>query len=303
MEQKSGKWNLGLKKSRKGILEKINKVFSGRSKIDDSVLEDLEEALIEADVGTDVSLEIVEQAEKVLSARDVTQDDIKQIIKSEIAKIVNIPYQKLVLNAGPEVILVAGVNGTGKTTTIGKLAAIYKKEGKKVLLAGADTFRAAAAEQLHQWAKRTGADVILQKQGADPASVAFDSIEAGISRGVDVVIIDTAGRLQNKVNLMEELRKIHRVIQKKIPDAPHEVLLVIDATTGQNGLLQAKIFTEAVGVTGIVLTKLDGTAKGGIVVAICKALNIPVKWVGLGEGVEDLVKFDPEVYAEELLGD
>jgi len=300
MTVREDKFSAGLSRTRKGVIGKLTQMFSGRPRLDDALLDDLEEILIQADVGVDVSVQITDEIRKSSSGREVSMDDLKTLLKEKIVKAVSIRSNNMYEHAKPYVILVTGVNGSGKTTTIGKLAGIYKKAGKRVLLAGADTFRAAASEQLSEWGKRTGADVILQKQGADPASVAYDALEAAAARGVDVVLIDTAGRLQNKINLMEELRKIHRVIEKKMPGAPHEVLLVIDATTGQNGLKQAKIFTEAVGVTGIALTKLDGTAKGGIVVAICSQLGIPVVWAGLGEGIDDLVEFDGQEFVDGL---
>ena len=294
------KFSAGLSRTRKGIFGKLTQMFSGKSRIDNTLLEDLEEALIEADVGVDLSLKIVDELKNSLSGREIKPDDVKNILEEKIVEAVSINNKDISVHEKPHVILVTGVNGSGKTTTIGKLAHIYKKEGKKVLLAGADTFRAAAAEQLAEWSRRTNADIIFQKHGADPASVAYDALEAASARGVDLVLIDTAGRLQNKVNLMEELRKIQRVINKRMPGAPHEVLLVLDATTGQNGLVQAKIFTEAVGVTGIVLTKLDGTARGGIVISICTNLGIPIVWAGLGESIDDLVKFDGPLFVDGL---
>jgi len=301
---KESLWKRGLSRSRKGLAGRLAAVFSGKTRIDESLLDTIEEILVEADVGVDAAMDIMEHVEEQCAGRAVTATEVRQVVRQCVIDMVSAVQQSGAGPVpGPRIILVAGVNGSGKTTTIGKLAGMYKKQGKRVLLAAADTFRAAASEQLGMWAKRTGSDIVLQKPGADPASVAYDAIEAGLSRGVDVILIDTAGRLQNKVNLMEELRKIHRVIQKKVPDAPHEVLLVIDATTGQNGLSQARIFTEATGITGIVLTKLDGTARGGIVVAICRELGIPVVYAGLGEGMEDLAPFDAQVFAQGLVGE
>ncbi len=296
-------WKQGLGKTRTGLFGRIKQIFSGIHQINEELLESLEETLIETDMGVDTAMELVE---KVRSARwDGHEDMHKQIrlfLKNELVKYFDASENTGASSKGkPHVILVTGVNGTGKTTTIGKLAYQFRKEGLKVILAGADTFRAAAGEQLEIWGKRSNADVIRQPTGADPASVAYDALDAAISRNADVLLVDTAGRLQNKVNLMEELKKINRVIQKRMATAPHEVILVLDAATGQNAVSQAAIFTEAVGVTQIALTKLDGTARGGVVLAIQRQLGIPVRWVGLGEGIEDLKPFEPQAFVEALL--
>ena len=297
------KWERGLGKTRKGLWGRITQIFKGKDQLDEDLLEELEQILIEGDVGVDTSLRIVEDLrENAKQEGNWTEDHVRDLLKQEIVRSIQDPKFSLSLEEKPYVILVVGVNGTGKTTTIGKLAHRFKQEGKKVLLAGADTFRAAAAEQLTIWAQRVGADIIKQPTGADPASVAYDALDAALSRGVDVLLVDTAGRLHTKVNLMEELKKILRVLKKCMPSAPHEVLLVLDATTGQNGLSQAKLFSDAVRVNGIVLTKLDGTARGGIVIAINKTLGLSVKWVGLGEGIDDLVPFDAHAFADGMFG-
>ena len=298
-------WERGLGKTRRGFLNRISQVFKDKDRIDDSLLEDIEELLIEGDVGVETTLHIIEKVKEEISERGGgIGERFRSLLKENTLELIrgDERSQSIKLIEKPHVILVAGVNGTGKTTTIGKLAYRFRQEGKRVLLAGADTFRAAAGEQLDVWGKRAGVDVVRQCMGADPAAVAFDALNAAVSRNVDVLIIDTAGRLHTKVNLMEELKKISRVIKKKMSSAPHEVILILDATTGQNGLSQARIFTEAVSVTGIVLTKLDGTARGGIVVAINQTLGIPVKWVGIGEGLDDLVEFNAEVFVESMFG-
>ena len=295
------KWENGLGKTRKGIWGRITRVFQEK-KISETLLEDLEQILIEGDVGVDTSLELIEHLrERTGRQNPLTEAEIRDYLKEEIRKNIDEAGQ-IKMEAAPHVILVVGVNGTGKTTTIGKLAMRFRREGKKVLLAAADTFRAAAAEQLAVWAKRAGVDLIQQSTGADAASVAYDALDAAIARGIDVLLIDTAGRLHTRVNLMEELKKIHRVIAKRLSSAPHEVLLVLDATTGQNGLHQARLFAEAVGVNGIVLTKLDGTARGGIVIAINRTLGISVKWVGVGEGIDDLLPFEAGSFVDGMFG-
>lgn len=301
----SGKWEKGLAKTRKGILGRISDVIKGRERIDEELLDKLEEILIEGDVGVETTLHIFEKVREELSeGDDRLEERIRFLLKQEILNVVRVGGDQLLLSMRekPFVILVVGVNGTGKTTTIGKIAYRLRQQGMKVLLAGADTFRAAAGEQLMVWGRRAGVDVIMQQMGSDPASVAFDALDAAVARGVDVLIVDTAGRLHTKVNLMEELRKVHRVLRKRMEAAPHEVLLVLDATTGQNGLSQAGLFAESVGVTSIALTKLDGTARGGIVIAINQTLGIPVKWVGVGERLEDLMEFDAEAFVEGIFG-
>jgi len=277
----------GLAKTRKSLVERVETVLLNR-KIDETVLDEIEEILISSDVGAEAAGQIIVMLKDKVRAgiiKDVS--NVKTALQEEMSTMLGNP-QPLEISAKPHVILMIGVNGVGKTTTIGKLSSRFRSEGRSVLLAAGDTFRAAAVEQLEIWAQRTGASIIKHQSGSDPAAVAFDAVEAAKSRGSDVVIIDTAGRLHTKSQLMDELKKVDRVIKKAMPDAPHEKLLVIDATTGQNALRQAKIFNEAVGLTGIVLTKLDGTAKGGIIFAIQKEVNIPVKLIGIGEGVEDL---------------
>lgn len=295
----------GLTKTREGIVGKVTRLITARSKIDDVTLEEVEEILIGADVGLDVSTSIIDAIRKrVKEERYADTSELNNLLRDEIQKqFANgssdaDPFQLPL--AKPFVILVVGINGVGKTTTIGKLANNYVKAGKKVVIGSADTFRAAANEQLEVWAKRAGAEIIQQQRGSDPAAVAFDAVKSATASGADVVIIDTAGRLHTKVNLMEELKKIHRVIAKQNPAFPHEVLLVIDASTGQNGLQQAKLFSEASGVTGLVLTKLDGTAKGGIVLAISKDLKLPIKFIGVGEKIDDLQPFDGKAFVEAM---
>lgn len=298
------KWEKGLEKTRKGFLGRIAELFKGKETLDQGLFDDLEGILLEADVGSEYAARLIGEVRTELRKKaGAVPDDVRTLLKGKIVDALADPGVLPPADSPkPLVILVTGVNGTGKTTSIGKLAHRYREEGEKVLLAAADTFRAAAVEQLEIWARRAGADVIKQPHGADPAAVAFDALDAALARGVDVLIVDTAGRLHTKANLMEELKKIRRILGKKITGAPHEVLLVIDAVTGQNGLNQARLFQEAGGMTGIVLTKLDGTAKGGIVLAIRQALGIPVKWVGVGEGLDDLIPFDPQAFAEGMFG-
>jgi fused signal recognition particle receptor len=302
------KFKQGLTKTRDSFSGKVNDLVARYRKVDEDFFEELEEILIGADVGFDTVMELIEELKMEVKRRNIQETKEVQSVISE--KLVDI-YQgekeeSSELNIqkdGLTVILFVGVNGVGKTTTIGKLAHKLKKEGKSVLLAAGDTFRAGAIEQLEVWGDRVGVPVIKQAEGSDPAAVMFDAIRAAKSRNVDILICDTAGRLQNKVNLMKELEKVKRVIEKEVPGAPHEVLLALDATTGQNALIQAKTFKEATNVSGIVLTKLDGTAKGGIVLAIRNELGIPVKFVGLGEKMDDLQEFDPEKYVYGLFAD
>ncbi|MCF8070085.1 MAG: signal recognition particle-docking protein FtsY [Desulfobacterales bacterium] len=287
-------------KSRKKISGGIDTIFTGKHKLDNELLEDLEELLITSDIGVQTSLDIVSRIAKK-SSKINNAEQLSAALKEELLTF----FESLPENPGialrkPHVILVVGVNGVGKTTTIGKVAAGLTASGNKVLISAADTFRAAASEQLTIWAERAGAEIVKHRENADPAAVVFDSIEASMARDIDYVLIDTAGRLHTKVNLMEEIKKIKRTITKKIPDAPHEILLVLDATTGQNALSQAKLFNEALGITGMALTKLDGTAKGGIVLGICNEMNIPLRYIGIGEQVEDLVIFEPEKFVEAL---
>ncbi|MEX2015342.1 MAG: signal recognition particle-docking protein FtsY [Candidatus Hydrogenedentales bacterium] len=292
-----------LGKTREQFAGGVRRVFSGRTKIDDEVFDDLEELLIQADLGVDTTLEIVQDMRQKTRERKLQNPEaLIDLLKEEMTALLETGDHTINWDAvhKPHLTLIAGVNGSGKTTTAGKLAARLKREGKSVMLGAADTFRAAAVEQLTIWSERAGVPIIKHQEGADPASVAYDAVEAAISRNVDCLLIDTAGRLHTKVNLMEELKKIRRVVQKRHEDAPHEVLLVLDATTGQNGLQQAKLFTEALDVTGIVLTKLDGTAKGGIAVAIQKQLGIPIKYIGVGEGIDDLQPFDAKAFVDAL---
>ncbi|MFC5558027.1 signal recognition particle-docking protein FtsY [Ureibacillus thermophilus] len=303
------KFKMGLAKTRDTFTSKVNDLIARYRKVDEEFFEELEEILLQADVGFETVMELMDELRFEVQRKNM--NDTKGIYEIICEKLVEI-YEKgeegiSELNLQPEgeltVILFVGVNGVGKTTTIGKLAHRLKNQGKKVMLAAGDTFRAGAIEQLQIWGDRVGCEVIKQSEGSDPAAVIYDAINAAKKRGVDVLICDTAGRLQNKVNLMKELEKIHRVISREIPNAPHEVLLALDATTGQNALIQAQTFKEATNVTGIVLTKLDGTAKGGIVLAIRNKLNIPVKFVGLGEKIDDLQPFDPERYVYGLFAD
>jgi fused signal recognition particle receptor len=292
----------GLTKTRQFL--NIDDLFQGRKKIDDELIEDLEELLITADVGVQTTMDLIDRISHH-KANITDADQLRSLLKAEIQLMLKadlIPGQEALAltESTPHVIMVIGVNGVGKTTTIGKLAAHYSAENKKVLIAAADTFRAAAVEQAAIWAERSNADIVRHKDGSDPAAVAYDGVEAGLARGCDIVLIDTAGRLHTKINLMEELKKIKRSVDKKLPGAPHEILLVLDATTGQNALTQAKIFHEALNVTGIALTKLDGTAKGGIVLSICKSLNVPLMYIGVGEQINDLQAFDAEKFVDAL---
>lgn len=295
------KFKEGLAKTRNSFSEKVNDLVARYRKVDEDFFEELEEILIQADVGFETVMELVDELKMEVKRRNIQEpSEMQDVISEKLVEIYQDGEQALskmnIQEDGLTVILMVGVNGVGKTTTIGKLAYKYKQEGKKVLLAAGDTFRAGAIDQLEVWGERVGVEVIKQSEGSDPAAVMYDAAQAAKSRGVDILLCDTAGRLQNKVNLMKELEKVKRVIEREIPGAPHEVLLVLDATTGQNALVQAKTFKESTDVTGIVLTKLDGTAKGGIVLAIRKELKIPVKFVGLGEKMDDLQEFDPEQY-------
>ncbi|PYE52232.1 signal recognition particle-docking protein FtsY [Paenibacillus barcinonensis] len=293
----------GLEKTRKGLVEKVTDLVIRRKKIDEEFYEELEEILIGADVGVNTVMNLIEDLRVEVKKRRIEDAAELQPVLSEKLTDLLRGEQNNELKMNPDgitVILFVGVNGVGKTTTIGKLAHRFKQEGKKVIMAAGDTFRAGAIEQLEVWGQRAGVDVIKQQSGSDPAAVMFDAVQAAKQRGADVLLCDTAGRLQNKTNLMDELNKIYRVIQREIPSAPHEVLMVLDATTGQNALNQAKLFGEKSGVTGLVLTKLDGTAKGGIVVAIRQELDLPVKLVGLGEKIDDLQQFDSEQFVHAL---
>ena len=292
----------GLNKTRENLTNKIEKLVIGYADIDEDFLDELEETLIMADVGVQTTDKLMQAVRKGIKKKEInTPEDLKPFLAKEIAAILNNGEDTTRVAAeGPTVLLVIGVNGAGKTTTIGKLSAYYQEQGKSVMLAAADTFRAAAIDQLEVWGQRTGAQVIKHEEGSDPAAVAFDAVKAAKARGIDVLIIDTAGRLQTKSNLMQELEKINRVIGREIPGAPHETLLVLDATTGQNAISQAELFTKAAPISGVVLTKLDGTAKGGVVIGIKSQLSMPVKWIGVGEGVEDLRPFNADDFAKAL---
>ena len=292
----------GLTKTRDALSSTLGSVFSGFSEIDDDFYDELEECLILADLGVETATRAVEQLRKTVREQHLkTTEEAKSALKDILTAMLEVGSLELNVATKPSVILVIGVNGVGKTTTIGKIATQLVKEGKKVLLVAGDTFRAAAADQLEIWAERSGADIVRQHEGADPASVVYDGIQASRAREVDVIIVDTAGRLHNKANLMNELNKISRIINRELPEAAKEVLLVLDGTTGQNGLIQAKQFKEIAGVTAIALTKLDGTAKGGIVIAVSDALQIPVKFVGVGEKADDLMPFEPRSFVDALL--
>jgi fused signal recognition particle receptor len=297
----------GLEKTKQGFFSKITKAIAGKSTVDEEVLDNLEEALVGADVGIETTVALIDKlSERVKRNKYLNTSELNSIMQEELAGLLSDTPDGISKGFDlkgmpkPYVLLVVGVNGVGKTTTIGKLANQFKLAGKSVLLGAADTFRAAAVDQLTIWSERVGVPIVKQPMGSDPASVAFDSVQSGIARGADVIIIDTAGRLHNKAYLMEELSKIKRVIQKVIPDAPHEVLLVLDGSTGQNALEQAKHFTAATEVTGLAITKLDGTAKGGVVLAISHQMNIPVRYIGVGEKMEDLLVFNKREFVKSL---
>ncbi|OSY88407.1 cell division protein FtsY [Tenacibaculum holothuriorum] len=295
----------GLEKSKTSFFSKLSKAVAGKAKVDDDVLDNLEEVLVSSDVGVDTTLKIIDRIEERV-ARDkyLGTDELNQILREEIAGLLSETNTgdetdfTIPKNTKPYVLMVVGVNGVGKTTTIGKLASQFKKKGLKVVLGAADTFRAAAIDQLQVWADRTDVPIVRQEMGSDPASVAFDTVQSGINQNADVIIIDTAGRLHNKVNLMNELSKIKRVMQKVVPDAPHDVLLVLDGSTGQNAFEQAKQFTKATEVTSLAVTKLDGTAKGGVVIGISDQFQIPVKYIGVGEGIDDLQVFNKHEFVD-----
>ena len=306
----SARFRRAVAATRESLSDKLDTVFAGRKQIDEELLDQLEEVLIAADIGVPTTLEILETVRRGVARKQINDlDALKQAIKNELLKILEASERQGVASetsvpetVAPYVLMIVGVNGVGKTTTIGKLAQRIKAEGNDVLICAADTFRAAASDQLAIWAERTGVPLIQQKQGTDPAAVLFDSLKAAKARGSDVLIVDTAGRLHTKSNLMAELEKMKRVAGREVTGAPHETLLVVDAVTGQNGLEQARQFLKVAGVTGIVLTKLDGTAKGGIAVAIAKELNLPIRYAGIGEKVDDLVVFDPHQYVNSLFG-
>ncbi|MHB8844835.1 MAG: signal recognition particle-docking protein FtsY [Nitrospirota bacterium] len=291
----------GLAKTRKNISDRIGSLVLGE-KIDEAFLEELEEALIASDVGTQTAALVLADLKERFKRNELSSSgQVRERLKQLLVEILAARPAELAFPAAPSVVLIIGVNGTGKTTTIGKLAHRLQREGKKVMLAAADTFRAAAAEQLSIWGERNSVPVVKHKEGADPGAVVFDAIAAAKARGIDVLLVDTAGRLHTKSNLMEELKKVQRIVAREVPGAPHETLFVLDATTGQNGFAQAKTFHQTIGVTGIVLTKLDGTPKGGIVFAINRELGLPVKLIGIGEGIEDLKVFEPKEFVDALL--
>lgn len=306
-KEKKESLDKGLEKTKSSIFSRISKAIVGKSRVDDELLDNLEEVLVTSDVGVETTVRIIERIQKRVAAdKYLGTEELNRILKEEIAallhenNVADFPDFELPSGKKPYVIMVVGVNGVGKTTTIGKLAYQFKKSGKSVLLGAADTFRAAAVDQLRIWAERVDVPVVMQPMGSDPASVAYDTVNSGIARDADVVIIDTAGRLHNKINLMNELSKIRKVMTKLIPDAPHEVLLVLDASTGQNAFEQAKQFTAATEVNALALTKLDGTAKGGVVIGISDQFRIPVKYIGVGEGVEDLQIFNRIEFVDSL---
>ncbi|MCQ2117578.1 MAG: signal recognition particle-docking protein FtsY [Bacteroidales bacterium] len=298
----------GLQKTKAGIFDRIKRAVAGRSEIDDDMLDAIEEALVASDIGVDTTLEIIENLqERVASQKYMNSSELNSILKEEIEKLLNINDSEeesattvFDFSKEPYVIMVVGVNGVGKTTTIGKLAARLAAEGKKVVLGAADTFRAAAVDQLVIWSERAGVSIVKQEMGSDPASVAFDTLKSAVAQNADVVLIDTAGRLHNKINLMNELTKIKNVMKKVVPDAPHDVLLVLDGSTGQNAYQQAREFTRATSVSSLAVTKLDGTAKGGVVIGIAHKFKIPVKFIGVGEKVEDLQIFDKKAFVDSL---
>jgi fused signal recognition particle receptor len=293
----------GLSKTREALSRTLDSVFSGHTELDDDFYEELEETLVLADLGMDTTMKVVDQLRQRIRAQGLrTVEEAKKCLQDLLVEMLCVGDVDLDLSTKPSVILVIGVNGVGKTTTIGKIANQLVEQGKKVTLVAGDTFRAAAADQLEVWAGRSGANIVRQHEGADPASVVFDGIQSAKAKGSDVIIIDTAGRLHNKQNLMNELNKISRIVSRELPDAAREVLLVLDGTTGQNGLIQAKQFKEIAGVTALAITKLDGTAKGGIVIAVADALQIPVKFVGVGEQVGDLMRFEADNFVKALLG-
>ena len=301
-----GIFDKGLGKTNLNFFQKLGRAIVGKSKVDDDVLDALEEALLSSDMGVDTTLKVIENLEdRVERDKYVSMDELVDLIRDEIGKLLNVdgddaPVQPFDFTKKPYVMLVVGVNGVGKTTTIGKLASMLTEQGKKVVIGAADTFRAAAVEQLTIWAERAGVDIVKQAMGSDPASVAFDTVKSAVAKGADVVLIDTAGRLHNRVDLMNELTKIRNVIRRVVPDGPHEVLLVLDGSTGQNAFVQAKEFSKATDVTALAVTKLDGSAKGGVVVGIVDQFRFPIRFLGIGEGIDDLKVFDKKEYVNSL---
>lgn len=301
-----GLFDKGVQKTKEGFFQRLSRAVVGKSKVDDDILDAIEEALVASDMGVDTTLKIVDSLqERVGKDKYMSMDELVGLLRDEIGKLLDVdgessPSEPFDLGRKPMVVMVVGVNGVGKTTTIGKLASRYKSMGKKVVVGAADTFRAAAVDQLVIWAERAGVDIVKQGMGADPASVAFDTVKSAVAKDADVVLIDTAGRLHNRIDLMNELTKIRNVMRKVIPDAPHEVLLVLDASTGQNAFQQAKEFSRATDITSLAVTKLDGTAKGGVVIGIVDQLKVPVKFIGIGEGVDDLKVFDKKEFVNSL---
>ena len=299
-----GIFDKGFKKTNLNFFQKLGRAITGKSKVDDDVLDALEEALLSSDMGVDTTLKLIDNIQdRVERDKYVGMEELVALIRDEIALLIgedDAPVQAFDFSKKPYVILVVGVNGVGKTTTIGKLAAMLTRQGKKVVIGAADTFRAAAVDQLTVWAQRAGADIVKQPMGADPASVAYDTVQSAVAKGADVVLIDTAGRLHNRVDLMNELTKIRNVIRRVVPDGPHEVLLVLDGSTGQNAFVQAKEFSKATDVTALAVTKLDGSAKGGVVVGIVDSFKFPIKFLGIGEGIDDLKVFDKKEFVEAL---
>ncbi len=297
-----GIFDKGLQKTKRSFFEKISRAVAGKSRVDDDTLDAIEEALVESDMGVDTTLKVIDALEeRVHKDKYMSFDELVGMLREEIGSLMEANVHPApAVSAKPYVVLVVGVNGVGKTTTIGKLAAKFKAEGKKVTLGAADTFRAAAVDQLQIWADRAGVDIVRQQMGSDPASVAYDTVKSAVAKGSDVVLIDTAGRLHNRVDLMNELSKIRNVIRKVIPDGPHEVLLVLDASTGQNAFQQAREFSRATDITALAVTKIDGTAKGGVVVGLVDNFRVPVKYLGVGEGIDDLKDFDLEEFVSAL---
>ena len=304
-----GLFDKGFKKTNQNFFQKLSRAIVGRSRVDEDVLDAIEEALLSSDMGVETTLKLIENLEdRVEKDKYMSMDELVDILRDEIAKLLNVsgpgeedaPVQPFDFSKKPYVMLIVGVNGVGKTTTIGKLASMLRAQGKKVVVGAADTFRAAAVEQLTIWAERAGVDIVRQAMGSDPASVAYDSVRSAVAKGADVVLIDTAGRLHNRIDLMNELTKIRNVIRKVVPDGPHEVLLVLDGSTGQNAFVQAKEFARATDVTALAVTKLDGSAKGGVVVGIVDQFRFPIKFIGIGEGIDDLKIFDKREFIKSL---
>ena len=304
-----GLFDKGFKKTNQNFFQKLSRAIVGKSRVDEDVLDAIEEALLSSDMGVETTLKLIENLEdRVEKDKYMSMDELVDILRDEIAKLLNVsasdaedaPVVPFDFSKKPYVVLVVGVNGVGKTTTIGKLASMLRASGKKVVVGAADTFRAAAVEQLTIWAERAGVDIVKQEMGSDPASVAYDSVRSAVAKGADVVLIDTAGRLHNRIDLMNELTKIRNVIRKVVPDGPHDVMLVLDASTGQNAFAQAKEFARATDITSLTVTKLDGTAKGGVVVGVSDQFHIPVKFIGVGEGIDDLKVFDKQSFVEQL---